>query len=153
MHPAFVARSKAARPIWFVTAATFAKVAAKLPARDRAFVKAAGFECKPGRHLLLPGGGVLFGLENGKGGRNPFLPGMLAGVLPADTFRFANDPHDARLAALSFALGGYRFTRYRKPQTKLARLAVPDGMDGAELSRIAEGMALARDLINTPAND
>ena len=33
------------------------------------------------------------------------------------------------------------------------RLVLPDGVDGDELSRIAEGMTLARDLINTPAND
>jgi leucyl aminopeptidase len=33
------------------------------------------------------------------------------------------------------------------------RLVLPDGLDGEELSRIAEGVALARDLINTPAND
>ena len=33
------------------------------------------------------------------------------------------------------------------------RLVLPDGVDGADLTRIAEGVALARDLINTPAND
>jgi len=33
------------------------------------------------------------------------------------------------------------------------RLVLPDGVDGDELSHIAEGMTLARDLINTPAND
>ena len=30
---------------------------------------------------------------------------------------------------------------------------VPDGVDGDDLSRIAEGVALCRDLINTPSND
>ena len=35
-------------------------------------------------------------------------------LLPAGTYRFANAPHDARLAALAFALGAYQFTRYRK---------------------------------------
>ena len=30
---------------------------------------------------------------------------------------------------------------------------LPDGVDGDELTRIAEGVTLARDLINTPAND
>ena len=30
---------------------------------------------------------------------------------------------------------------------------LPDGVDGAELSRMAEAASLARDLINTPAND
>ena len=49
---------------------------------------------------------------------NAFLPGLLPGVLPAGTYRFANAPHDARLAALAFALGAYRFTRYRKAKDK-----------------------------------
>ena len=33
------------------------------------------------------------------------------------------------------------------------RLVLPDGVDGDDLTRIAEGVTLARDLINTPAND
>ena len=72
------------------------------------------------------GGGALFGLENGDGHRNAFLPGLLPGVLPAGTYRFANAPHDARLAALAFALGAYRFTRYRKAKEKPVRLVLPD---------------------------
>ena len=50
MHPIFVARSKAAQPIWFVTQANFAKITDKLDKRARAFVKASGFEPGPGRH-------------------------------------------------------------------------------------------------------
>jgi leucyl aminopeptidase len=163
MHPIFVARSKAAQPIWFVTPATHPKVLAKLDQRARAYVKAAGFEPLPGRHLILPSdsgtGGALFGLEAGNENHNAFLPGLLAGVLPAGVYRFANAPHDARLAALAVALGAYRFTRYRKGKDKgtgtdkAVRLVLPDGVDGDELSRIAEGVSLARDLINTPAND
>ena len=119
MHPVFVARSKAAQPIWFVTPATFPKIVAKLDKRARAFVKAAGFEPRPGRHLMLPSArGVARAVRprSGKDGHNAFLPGLLPGVLPAGTYRFANAPHDARLAALAFALGAYRFTRYRKSQ-------------------------------------
>src|SRR5882724_3297003 len=157
MHPIFVARSKAAQPIWFVTPASFSKVTAKLDKRARGFVKAAGFEPRPGRHLLLTSnsgtGGVLFGIESEKADKNAFLPGLLPGVLPAGIYRFANEPHDARLAALAFALGSYRFTRYRKNKDKAVRLVLPDGVDGDDLSRIAEAMTLARDLINTPAND
>jgi leucyl aminopeptidase len=159
MHPVFVARGKSAQPIWFVTSANFSKVTAKLDKRARVFVKAAGFEPRPGRHLLLPSNngaaGVLFGIESGKADKNAFLPGLLPGVLPAGVYRFANEPHDVRLAALAFALGSYRFARYRKVKhkDKAVKLVLPDGVDGEELSRIAEGVMLARDLINTPAND
>jgi leucyl aminopeptidase len=157
MHPTFIAHSKAALPIWFVTRANFAKVCGVLGARARAVVKAAAFEPRPGRHLMLPSaigaGGVLFGIEGAKDEKNPFLPGLLAGALPAGTYRFANAPHDARLAALAFALGSYRFSRYRKSSARAVRLVLPEGVDGAELTRIADGVTLARDLINTPAND
>ena len=57
------------------------------------------------------------------------------------------------LATLGWALGTYRFARYRKDGKPAPKLVVPDGVDGAEISRIAEGVFLARDLINTPPND
>ena len=43
--------------------------------------------------------------------------------------------------------------RYRKAEAPDVRLVLPDGVDGAEVDRIAEAAMLARDLINTPAND
>jgi leucyl aminopeptidase len=158
MHPAYVSGGEPALPIWFVTAATYGEVRERLAPGARAFADAAGFEPKAGRHLLLPGAnglsGVLFGLDpSDKPGRDRFLPGRLSALLPAGTYRFANAAGEGRLAALAFALGAYRFGRYRTVEDKAVRLAIPDGTDGAELSRIVEGVTLARDLINTPAND
>jgi leucyl aminopeptidase len=158
MHPAFVTRGGAAPvPIWFVTAATWRDIAAGLDHNACAFAEAAGFEPSPGRHALLPApdgtlAAVLFGLEDEGAPFNPFLPGTLAGLLPRGVYRFANAAHDARLAAIAVALGAYRFIRYGKPANEV-RLEVPAQLDGAELSRIAEAVYLARDLINTPAND
>ena len=160
MHPIFAkAGEKPAVPILFVNAATFDEVTKTLDARAQAFVRAAGFEPKAGKHLLVPGpdgqlAGVLFGIEAAdSANKDLFRPGRLVTLLPAGTYRFANAPHDARLAALAFALGAYQFTRYRKAEACNVRLVVPDGVDGDDLSRIAEGVSLARDLINTPAND
>ena len=84
---------------------------------------------------------------------DPFRPGALPGLLPAGLYRFANAPHDIRLAALAFALGSYRFARYRKSEKPEVRLVPPDGVDTADILRMAEAASLARDLINTPAND
>ena len=98
--------------------------------------------------------GVLFGIEaNDEPVKDLLRPGQLVTLLPAGLYRFANAPHDARLAALSFALGAYQFARYRKAEERNVRLVVPDGVDGDDLTRIAEGVTLARDLINTPSND
>src|SRR5262245_8725167 len=142
MHPAFLARGASpAVPVTFVTAASWAERRSALDARSRAFAEAAGFEPKPGRYLLLPaadGGlaGVLFALENADDPlKDSFRPGALATALPAGAYRFANAPHDARLAALAVALGTYRFTRYRKSEGKDVQLELPEGVDGDELSR------------------
>jgi leucyl aminopeptidase len=144
-------------PIWFVTPETWPQVQGELDPRARAFADTSGFQAKPGRSLVLPtesGVAVLFGLEeHSEPNSNRFLPGQLPGLLPAGTYYFANQPHDARLAALAFALGAYRFARYRKPDEKKVRLRLAGGIDGLDLTRVLEGVTLARDLINTPAND
>jgi len=49
-------------------------------------------------------------------------------------------------------LGTYGFARYKQAKPK-PKLVLPEGIDGAAVSRIAEAVFLARDLINTPAND
>ncbi len=160
MHPIFAAPgAPSVIPITFVTASSWPKLQKELDAPARAFAQASGFEPKAGRHLVLPSAegtltGVLFGLEDKTAGyTDPFLPGSLPSFLPAGTYRFANAPHDPRLAALAFALGAYRFSRYRKPDSKEFRLVVPDRVDAADLTRVVEGVTLARDLVNTPAND
>jgi leucyl aminopeptidase len=159
MHHAFAESGREpAIPIWFVTKTSWPGIRDALSPLARAFAAAAGFEPRPGSHVAVPGpqGGIaaiLFGLEEGAAGANPLLPGNLPGLLPDGVYRFANAPHDARLAALAFALGGYRFDRYRKRDRKSVRLVPPDGVDAADLSRIADGVTLARDMINTPSND
>jgi leucyl aminopeptidase len=146
-------------PILFVTAATFEQAFEGIDDRERAFVHAAGFEPKPGRHLLMPAAdgalaGVLFGIEKAdEPVKDLFRPGALTGLLPPGAYRFANAPHDARLAALAFALNAYQFTRYRKGEARELRLALPAGVDGDDLTRIVEGVTLCRDLVNTPSND
>jgi leucyl aminopeptidase len=158
MDSIFVARGTAdAIPIWFVTAQSYAEVRKLIGGDGCAFADAAGFEPKAGRHLLLPGkgglGGILFGIEGADDTKDLFLPGRLPQHLPDGVYRFANEPHDARLAALAFALGCYRFTRYRKAEARKINLDLPQSVDRDDLQRIAEGVTLARDLINTPAND
>ncbi len=160
MHPRFLLRGQGATvPITFVNAATWGEQRETLDSGARAFAQAAGFEPKAGRNLFLPSpegglGGVLFGLENaGDPHLDLFRPGALASLLPEGAYRFANTPHDSRLAALAFALGSYHFARYRKQDEKDIRLELPGNVDGDDLTRVVEGVCLARDLINTPAND
>ncbi len=156
MHPAFAAPSPAATPIFLVSTSTLAQTLQTLPAAARSFVQAADFSAKAGKILLVPDGEgriahVLFGIEEASDpSRDPFRAGQLPGLLPPGTYRFTESAGDTRLAALAFALGGYRFARYRKAETPPAKLALNDATD---ISRMADAVAMARDLINTPSND
>ncbi len=160
MHPSFdPAPQTTPTPITFVTRATVKAVLDVLPAAARQFAEASAFTGKAGQCLVVPDASgaiaqVLFGLEDAESGsRDLFRPGQLSGLLPPGTYRFANKPHDERLAALAFALGQYRFRRYRKPEPVETRLALSNAVDAEELSRIAGAATLARDLVNIPAND
>jgi leucyl aminopeptidase len=155
----FADDTSAAIPVTFVRRSDWEARRAELPPPARAFAEASGFAGKPGQYMALPDANgalaaVLFGLEEASDpARDPFRPGALPGLLPAGTYRFANPPDDGRLAALAFALGSYKFGRYRKAEPPAARLVPPDGVDAAALARLADAATLARDLINTPAND
>ncbi len=154
--------TEAATPIRCVDAAGWPAVLAALPPLAAAFAQASGFEAKPGRVALLPGADgrletVLFGIEDkgnkNKGKGDAFAVGRLPDALPEGTYRLADYPGDPALAALAWRLSGYRFGRYRERAAPTARLAVPAGVDAAEIDRIADAVAAGRDLVNTPAND
>jgi leucyl aminopeptidase len=160
MHSVFeTAPAATAIPITFATKATWDATCVELAPHARQFAQANGFAAKPGACLALPTpqgqiAQVLFGLEDATSTtRDLFRPGLLPGLLPPGTYRFANAPHDTRLAALAFALGGYRFGRYRKTDAREVKLVPPDGIDIAAITRMADAVTLARDLINTPSND
>ena len=160
MHSLFeTAPTAAAIPIIFATKATWAAISKELPEPARQFALANDFTAKPGKCLILPSpdgqiAQVIFGLEDASAkSRDLFRPGVLPGLLPPGLYRFANAPHDTRLATLAFALGSYRFGRYRKTDKPDVRLVPSDGIDIADIVRMAEAASLARDLINTPSND
>ncbi|MCB8821720.1 leucyl aminopeptidase family protein [Microvirga rosea] len=158
-HPLLVASDTPSLPIWLVNDKSWPAVAAQLPAQAQAFAASQGFEAKAGTHCFLPDPdgkilGVAFGLDGTDAKRgDPFLPGKLVSILPEGTYRFETDAADPALATLAWLLGAYSFDRYRKRSHKAVRLALPRGVDGDEVSRIAEAVATSRDLINTPTSD
>src|SRR5436309_13469249 len=148
MHSVFEPEPVAsAIPITFATKTTWNAVSDALAAQARQFAQANCFAAKPGECLTLPSADgqiaqVIFGLEDETAKwRDLFRPGQLPGLLPPGVYSFANAPHDVRLATLAFALGSYRFSRYRNNEAPNVRLAPPDGVDVADVSRIAEAAA------------
>jgi len=157
--PFETAPATSAIPITFASKSNWDAIRAELPEPARQFADANSFAGEPGAYLALPAAdgriaGVLFGIEDEDAkSRDPFRPGALPGLLPAGVYRFANAPHDTRLAVLAFALGRYRFGRYRKADAPEVKLVPPDGVDTADILRMTDAATLARDLINTPSND
>lgn len=161
MHSLIVqaASAQAAVPVQCVSKAGLSELLDGLAPLARRFAQAQGFAASPGQHVLLPDeagaiAAVLLGVEaTDARRRDPFAPGRLAALLPAGDYVLSGEIGDPGLAALGWLLQGYRFERYRKPAPATARLVLPEGIDGEDLTRIAESVALARDLVNTPAND
>lgn len=148
-------KPRASRPIYLIARDGLSR--AGLDAASLAWAKATGFNGEAGRSLLVPGPGgevaaSLFG--TGKADEGAALgTGALARALTEGDWHFATAPADPALSTLGVVLGGYAFTRYGKKPGKDIRLTVPAGADAAWLKRTAEGVFLARDLVNTPTND
>ena len=111
--------------------------------------------------------------ENGQflglGASGEIGPVMLVGCTPANGLyalasfprrlpagNYALDPRgivlDPAQAALGWAFGAYRFSRYRQTDRDAARLVI-DEVTRAKVSSFADAAALTRDLINTPTQD
>lgn len=142
MLPSLLNRAPNALPLHVVTPEGWDALA------GAAFARAAGFTGKPGEIALLPGdsglAGALFGAPRSAEGY-----GALPFGLPEGTeWRLVGG--DPAAAALGWALGAYRYTRFKPAKRDPARLLAPAGTEGAQA--IATAMCRARDLINTPAN-
>jgi leucyl aminopeptidase len=148
-----------ATPIYAINSTELDKALENLDERERRFAEASGFKARSGQYALIPDsdgniGRVLYGLGNADAAdRTPLRVGKLAPELPPGTYRLAEGFDEPELAALAFALRSYRFDRYRKPGEGFPRVLPPDGLDAAALARVRDGVFLARDLVNTPAND
>ena len=97
---------------------------------------------------------VLFGLGAADTVRgNPLVAGKLPTVLPAGTYRYEYADEDLKTATLAWLLGAYSFDQYRTKPRATRSLVAADTAENADIRRIAEGVYLARDLVNTPSND
>jgi leucyl aminopeptidase len=151
-----------ALPLYAVAPAGLAALRDELPEAARRYLEATGFAAKAGELSLLPGEGGLSGAVLGLGesvaddgvsptGISPWAFGDLPFRLPEDTlWRLAPGDYDPGRAVLGFALGAYRFTSFKPPARKPARLVAPAGTEASRVA--AEAIIMARDLVNMPAN-
>src|SRR3954467_15004168 len=155
MHPSLASGGRNAIPLHAVTAKN-AKAWLARQKRSR-LLAASGFSGSAGALAALPDAkGAIAQWVLGLGdGTDAFALAAAAEKLPAGLYRLGEVPDfcGGARGALAWLMGAYAFDRYKKKAPKGARLVLPAGVDGEEVSRIAENLFLARDLINTPAND
>ena len=121
-----------------------------LTVAQEAWAKAQGFTGAPGQVCVLPNAdgsaaGALIGRDPAR-----FGIARAAAALPAGDWALADGTEED---ALAWLLAGYRFDRYAKVAPQKARLQCPPSVDPARVRALANGEALTRDLINTPASD
>lgn len=152
LHPQLVAAEDTANaiPIRFVGPGDQLDEAAQRWADVHAF------EGKPGQFLVVPNAqGGVGQVIVGAGDRfDPMSARGLSARLPGGVYRLDVAADQAGQATLAFLLGTYVFDRYKARTDKgLVRLVTPEGLDAAEVSRIAAACALAREMVDTPAAD
>ena len=161
MPPHFADPAAPSLPLHVVDKAGLATWLQLQPPNVQEWLAQAGFEAGLGELRLFPAarggiGGAVFGYGDAQArSRGRFWLAKAAAALPAGVWHLASAlaPLEAEEEALGWLLSEYRFEKYRAGKPALARLQAPAGIDARRLEIIAEGEALTRDLINTPAND
>jgi len=126
------------------------------PAHLRAWLTGVDFKPSAGASAVLPGEDgpeaavVVVGTPT-----NPWEFANLPKALPAKLYDAEPDLEaDVALAlCVGWALGAYRFERYKTKKTARARLVWPEAAEQTRVLAVAEAFYLARDLITTPASD
>ena len=130
----------------------------KLSARERRWAQACGFDGSPGQRCLIPDarGGlsrVLAGIDLSS---PPLALGALPSLLPGGDYTLDSgvlaDRLSERDAALGWAMGAYRFTRYVATPAEPPRLLLPRPVLN-DIAPVLDAIVQVRDLVNTPSED
>jgi leucyl aminopeptidase len=151
-------------PLWLLTESELPRWLSKQPALVASWIRAHAFQAEKHRALAYPNadgtvGGAVVGLGalRSVGELKIWNAAGLSDRLPAYTYHVANELRQdaATHFVLGWLMGAYRMTRYRSvpPAAPRAVLVVPPGADRPYAEAAAAATSLARDLINTPAND
>jgi leucyl aminopeptidase len=150
--------SKSTLPVTPLTRKGLASWLSRQPAKLQRWIKSTHFAANEGELCLVPGsdGALARAIIGVTALDDPWSYSILPTRLPKGRYRLDPEPEaeQANAAALGFALGTYRFGRYKKQQEVVyPSLVWPAAADKALISALVEGIGLCRDLINTPADD
>jgi leucyl aminopeptidase len=128
------------------------------PARVATWLAATGFVAEPGKLALVPdeSGAIAQAVAVAGAVNDPLALADLPTRLPEGSL-WQTEGLEAAAAgnlALGWALGAYRFDRFRsKAGSAPARLVWPAAADGKAVEAVIAAITLVRDLVNRPAND
>ena len=138
------------RPVHAVRPNDLEAFLAARPEAQSAHLRATNFTGAAGELALLPSDTGLEAILGLGEDRTCWTHAALPYTLPEGTWRLEPGDFAMDQAVLGWALGAYRFTRFKPAPRAPARLA--GAAQHALALATAEATALARDLINTPAN-
>lgn len=149
---------KNATPIELVSKKHFESWRKKQSTQVQNWLEGSGFAAEANKYALLPDGEGKIARVLAIVGDKPDLWSLahLPGALPKGTYTPQGIEDAALLAdmALGWQLATYRFEKFKKSNAKtFATLALPKSVNTTPVLAMAEGIFLARDLINRPAND
>ncbi len=134
-------------------------VLADAPEAVRALARLNGFKGEAGRLLIAApeGDAPAVGLVGVGAGDDPFALAAASEKAPDGVYALAGgddlDAETAGRAAFAWGLGRYRFSRYKDGPDARPQFIVPKAADGEAVGRALSATYLARDLVNTPAED
>ncbi len=123
----------------------------------QAWVEKHGFTAKPDTALIVPTahGDVAYILAGVDEHPHIWSLAHVPAIAPEGNYHIHADWPAEMLeeVALGILLAQYQFDRYKKSDKKPMNLALPDGINEAEVMSLASAIYYVRDLINTPTND
>lgn len=121
------------------------------------WLKTTDFKATPHSFCLVPdaSGGIGKVVVGGGKAVDLWTLGSLPQKLPQGEYVLTGEytPKQASTLALGWALGRYQFSRYLKKPKTFPTLVMPQNAHAALVENTQAATFLARDLINTPAND
>lgn len=157
----FCEKTPEAIPVFLIDSETLEDWIATQSDKVQTWISATDFKARAGQLCLISNDSgtietALGGLGSAKDRtRQRFIAGKIAASLPEGDFQIASEHADQELEehCLGWLLARYSFDRYKTRGGAKANLVCPDGLDAQRIATIANGEALTRDLINTPASD
>ena len=143
-----------------ITSSDYANFLAQAAEPARNWLAATEFRAAPHTHALLPDAmgriaSVLVGVRDAS---DIYALSHLPLAVPAGRYTLAPDCEGGTLiapevAALSWQLGAYQFTRYKNARREPALLVLPPSPAISPAQNIFAAVKLVRDLVNTPTED